>query len=170
MIYRPSKELLQYCEEALSKNNMGQRKDQKTNGRYNHQFAGLICENVVRKLAGYPYYDGAQFDGGWDITYNNLRADIKGTLLYNKPTIIDQFHVPKMQLKYPTQVYIFCAYVAKDNLVHTCGYIEKDIFLATSKIVQRGQVHEEPNGKKYTARYTSHYVIYDQLKPLDFNK
>lgn len=170
MIYRPSQELIEYCEDALSRNNMGLRQDQQTNGKYKHQFAGLICENVVRKLTGYPYYDGAQFDGGWDIVYNDLRTDIKGTLLYNKPTIVDQFHVPEMQLKYNTQAYIFCAYVPKDNLVYTCGYIEKDIFLATSKIVKRGQYHEEPNGKKYTARYTSYYVINDQLKQLSFNK
>lgn len=171
MIYRPSQELLQYCTEALQKNSMGQRTDKGTNGNANHQFAGLVCENVVRKLTGYPYNNATSgFDGGWDIVYNDLRTDIKSTILYQKPTLLDQFHVPKIQLKYNTQAYLFCAYIPNDNIVYTCGYIEKDIFLAISKIVKRGQYHEEPCGRTYTARYTSHYVINNDLKKLTFNK
>lgn len=154
--YKVSKELIEYCQNAIETNNLGLRADQETNGKKRHQFSGLLGENVVRKLLGFEYVNGSEgFDGGFDVVFKDQKADVKTRRKPFEPELSDWFDVPLSQINYKSQIFIFCSHNFHKDIVSVMGWIYKDDFTKNAMLFKKGTLHTYENGTTFVARYDS---------------
>lgn len=119
-----SKEIKSHCKELVNKHNFGNRGI--ADGNRSEQLTGLIGQNILLQLFGFPLMDGeGGFDNGEDINFNNLSIDVKtmGRTVSMKPFYVHNFI--GLQKHYPTQVYIFCSYNKKSEILTICGWVTK---------------------------------------------
>lgn len=165
-------ELYNACLDSVQKNLCSRGANDNSSGNFMQQLYGNIAENLVRRQLGIEekigYLDGP--DAGWDIEYAGLKIDIKTTIYNEDPQPYHEYHVPIYQMRYSNDAYIWCNYNTTTDVVTVCGFISKPTFIFVRKELPKGTRKEEPNGKSYTARYTSYYVTYNELKQIDFNK
>ena len=162
--FKVSQELIDYCNKAVDKNNLGLREDQKTNGKRRHQFSGLLGENVVRKILGFEYVDGSEgFDGGFDVLFMNKKIDVKTRRKPFEPEPTDYFDIPIIQLNYQNHAYIFCSHNFKEDIVSIVGWIYKDDFVKNATLFKKGTKYTYEDGTTFVARYDSYRIKANKL-------
>jgi hypothetical protein len=121
-------EILDYCKAQIEHYNFGQRSV--ANGTPDQQYTGIVGQSVVMDLFGLGYIDGGGgCDDGTDILYAGLHIDVK---TMGRTTPVRPFYVNNfigLQLKFNTDVYIFCSLNKSTNVLTICGWITKKDFL-----------------------------------------
>lgn len=150
--------------DLCQKQNLGKRGDG-SDGTKMHQLAGVICQNAILFAYGQPLMQAQDMhDGGQDIMLANQIVDIKSTRI-DKP--VREFHtqsVPEAQLRFNTQIYLFCAIDLTTMYLTVTGWLDKESFLDKATLHKKGEVSTMPNGVGYVNRMTTYNVKVADLR------
>ena len=147
MIILPVKrELFDYSKNLIKENNYGRRG--KHDGSKKDQLIGILAENMVRQYLGHRLVqpNNEFFDGGWDIIYKGLRADVKSMnrKVDTKPYYVN--NVYDVQLNHNSEAYIFTSLNTKKSNLSICGWVTKKQFVERAKFYKKGTMRERGNG------------------------
>jgi len=122
-------------------------------GSKQNQFVGLVGELAVYNyLYGYTldlFIKDDGFDGGWDISYNNLKIDVK-TKERSVPARPEfACDVLESQIKYRADCYVFCNFIGDGESVEICGYITKKDFLKKAVYIGAMQSVSRSDGTSF---------------------
>ena len=131
-------EILKKSLSILEKVNLGQRGV--ADGNYEEQKVGLIGQLTICDLykIDYPNFENGQFDGGYDIMFNNKKIDIK--TMGRTVDIKDHYvhNLMGLQKSYDNDLYLFCSYNKKRDVIQICGWINKDDAFKKSSFFKKG--------------------------------
>ena len=134
------KEIYDYSKKLVEENNYGRRG--KHDGSKKDQLIGILSENMVRQYLGHqlvqPNNEG--FDGGWDIIYKGLRADVKSMNreVDTRPYYVN--NVYDVQLNHDSEAYIFTSLNTKKKNLSICGWVSKEDFKKRASFYPKGTV------------------------------
>lgn len=150
-------EIIQHCQQQLEVYDFEQR--HVANGTKEQQLTGIIGQSVVMDLFGLGYVDGQSgCDGGTDINYNGLKIDVK---TMGRTTSVRDYYVNNflgLQMKFDTDVYIFCSYNKNTNRLTICGWITKSDFLGKASFFPKGSTRRRSDGTTF-ATFADLYEI-----------
>jgi len=147
-VIKVKEELIDYCEEQISKYNFGKRS--LANGTPEQQLTGVIGQSVVMELFGFGKVDGSQgFDEGVDLVFNNKKIDVKtmGRTTTVKPYYTNNFL--KLQDYFETDIYIFCSYNKRKKELTVCGWITKEDFILKRRFYKQGSIRTRSDGSTF---------------------
>lgn len=161
------KKLVAYTTELVRNNNFGNRGHY--DGDKNQQFVGILSENCVRQLWGYPLVgDSVGFDGGYDLLWNGLKIDVKSmTRAYPmKPHYVH--NVIDRQINYQAEAFLFCSLNIRNSILTICGWIEKEEFKRLAKFYKSGTVRVRDNGTTFSLDTDNWEIENKHLKPFNY--
>ena len=130
-------EIISHCRNQLLKYNFGQRNI--ANGTKEQQLTGIIGQCVVMDMFGQGYIDGSTgCDDGVDISILGHSIDVKtmGRTTDVKYNYVNNFI--GLQLKFNTEIFIFCSYHKIKKELTICGWIPKEEFLTKASFFAKG--------------------------------
>ena len=154
-------EILQHCQRQIDRYNFGQRSI--ANGNREQQLTGIIGQCVVMEMFGQGYIDGATgCDDGTDISVLGYSIDVKtmGRTTDVRPNYVNNFI--GLQLKFSTDLFIFCSYHKLKNEVTVCGWIPKADFLQKASFFPKGSTRTRSDGSSFTT-FADLYEIRNDL-------
>ena len=131
--------IIEHCKTVLAKHNFGKRFN--ANGTKEQQLTGIIGQSVVMNFFDQGFVDGSSgFDEGVDLVFNNKTIDVKtmGRTTSVKPGYTNNFL--KLQDYFKTNLYIFCSYNKKKQVLTICGWIAKDDFINKRRFYPKGSI------------------------------
>ena len=131
--------LIEHCKTVLAKHNFGKRFT--ANGTKEQQLTGIIGQSVVMNFFDQGFVDGSSgFDEGVDLVFSNKTIDVKtmGRTTSVKPGYTNNFL--KLQDYFKTDIYIFCSYNKKKQVLTVCGWISKDDFIKKRRFYPKGSI------------------------------
>jgi len=139
-----------YSIQFNQENNIGARGH--ADGNMEEQLVGILGQNIICDTLDLPMMKPSGFDGGVDINLNNKKIDIKtmGRKSYPKLNYVN--NLIASQLKYDVDVYLFCSYHKKDNILTVCGWIDKDEFIKKSKFYKKGEERKRFDGTSFNTK------------------
>ena len=160
-------ELIESLKNYLSIYNLGNRGVH--DGNKQEQLIGLISECIVIKyLTGkYPNLRDKPngFDGGYDIELKGIKIDVKtrGSVAYMQD---DYMHnVFKVQVNHNADVFIFCNYNRKTDVVEICGWISKQDFLQKAVLYPKGTIRINKSSR-FTLKADNYEIENQHLKDI----
>ncbi len=145
-------EILKKSLSILEKVNLGQRGV--ADGNYEEQKVGLIGQLTIYDLykIDHPNFENSQFDGGYDIIINNKKTDIKtmGRTVDIKDHYVHNFI--GLQKNYENDLYIFCSYNKKRDVIQICGWINKDEFFKKCSFFKKGAKRYRDDGSYFNTK------------------
>lgn len=160
-----SKEIKTHCEDLLKNHNFGNRGV--SDGNASEQLTGLLGQNILHQLFGLPLMDGkGGFDNGEDINFNNLSIDVKtmGRKVTMKPFYVH--NLIGLQEHYPTQVYIFCSYNKKTDVITVCGWVTKEQHRKRAKFYPKGTVRTRSDSTSFKTKADLYEIRNDALNAI----
>ncbi len=176
--YTVPEEIKEKVAKYLSTHNIAKRGE--FDGDYERQFNGKVGECVVfsRLYKKMMELKGEGSDGGTDIVYKGLTIDVK-TMSRSVYTKIDYSNnYPDLQMKFPTDILVFCSFNRKENVMEICGWIFKcelerkgvlrlkgtDIISGKKGLVYEDDIWEVKNEDLYPFEWLEKYSEEDLLK------
>jgi hypothetical protein len=141
--------LIEHCKTVLAKHNFGKRFT--ANGTKEQQLTGIIGQSVVMDFFDKGFVDGLSgFDEGVDLVFNNKTIDVKtmGRTTSVKPGYTNNFL--KLQDYFKTDIYIFCSYNKKKQVLTICGWISKEDFIQKRRFYPKGSIRTRFDGTTFT--------------------
>lgn len=154
-----------HCKELITHHNFGNRGV--ADGSKTEQLTGLIGQNTLQELFGLPLMNGeGGFDNGEDICFNNLSIDIKtmGRTVPMKPFYVHNFVA--LQEHFATQVYIFCSYNKKNDVLTVCGWVTKKQHRNRAKFYPKGTERKRTNGTSFFTKADLYEIRNDELNDI----
>lgn len=147
-----TKEIKNKAKLILEKVNLGNRGI--ADGNYEEQKVGLIGQLIIHDLyqVGHSKFEDNKFDGGFDIIINNQKCDIKtmGRTVDIKDHYVHNFI--GLQKNYENDLYIFCSYNKKKNLLQICGWINKNDFFNKCDFYKKGTKRYRDDGSFFQTK------------------
>lgn len=141
--------LIEHCKTVLAKHNFGKRFT--ANGTKEQQLTGIIGQSIVMDFFDKGFVDGLSgFDEGVDLVFNNKTIDVKtmGRTTSVKPGYTNNFL--KLQDYFKTDIYIFCSYNKKKQVLTICGWISKEDFIQKRRFYPKGSIRTRFDGTTFT--------------------
>ncbi len=141
-------EIIQHCQSQLEHYNFGQRSV--ANGNHEQQLTGIIGQCVVMEMFGQGYIDGSTgCDNGTDIDVMGYSVDVKtmGRTTDVRMNYVNNFIA--LQLKFSTQLFIFCSYHKIKKELTVCGWIPKVEFLEKASFFPKGSIRTRFDGSTF---------------------
>ena len=157
-----STEIKLHCQTLLQDHNFGNRGV--ADGNKSEQLTGLIGQNVMHMKFDLPLMDGkGGFDDGEDINFNNLRIDIKtmGRNVSVKPFYVHNFI--GLQKNYNTDVYIFCSFNKKSDVLTVCGWVTKEQHRNRANFFPKGTTRKRTDGTTFKTKADLYEIRNDEL-------
>lgn len=145
---RVSEEVLEHCRRQVQMYDFGQRGV--ADGTPEQQLTGIIGQSMVMQMFGAGLVDGASgFDNGMDIGFKGLRVDVKtmGRTVDVRPDFVNNFI--GLQMKFDTDLFIFCSLNKRKNELTVCGWIPKPEFLEKADFFKRGSLRTRTDGTSF---------------------
>lgn len=140
--------LIEHCKTVLAKHNFGKRFT--ANGTKEQQLTGIIGQSVVMDFFNKGFVDGSSgFDEGVDLVFNNKTIDVKtmGRTTSVKSGYTNNFL--KLQDYFKTDIYIFCSYNKKKQVLTICGWISKEYFIQKRRFYPKGSIRTRLDGTTF---------------------
>jgi len=140
--------VLQHSLQQVQKYNFGQRST--ANGTPEQQLTGIIGQSMMQQLFGLPLVDGATgCDDGVDIAYAGLSVDVKtmGRTTDVRPYYVNNFL--GLQLKFTTDVLVFCSYNKRNSELTVCGWCTKKAFTQKASFYPQGTLRNRSDGSSF---------------------
>jgi len=131
--------IIEHCKTVIARHNFGKRFT--ANGTKEQQLTGVIGQSVVMDFFNMGFVDGSSgFDDGVDLVSNNKTIDVKtmGRTTPIKPGYTNNFL--KLQDYFKTDIYIFCSYNKKKQVLTVCGWISKVDFIKKRRFYPKGSI------------------------------
>lgn len=142
------KNIIEYCIKQINEYNFGKRGY--ADGTKEQQLVGIIGQSVIMSYFDAGFIDGSKgFDDGKDLIYNNLIIDIK---TMGRTTDVRDYYVNNflaIQLKYNTDVYIFCSLNKKNYELTICGWITKTKFKEKALFYKKDTIRTRSDGTTF---------------------
>lgn len=141
-------EILQHCQKQINNYNFGQRSV--ANGNREQQLTGIIGQCVVMEMFGQGYIDGSTgCDDGTDISVLGCSVDVKtmGRTTDVRSNYVNNFIA--LQLKFSTDIFIFCSYHKLKQEITVCGWIPKAEFLQKASFFPKGSTRTRLDGSTF---------------------
>ena len=139
----------QYAWLFLRQNNMGQRGT--FDGTKEQQYTGLLGEICFKRLTTglWPMLESG-YDGGFDLTLDNRRVDVKtmGRNVRVRPDFVHNFVMEQANLA--AETLIFQSLVKKTSTIELCGWINKSEALGQGEIIPKGATRTRKDGTTFT--------------------
>jgi len=137
-----------HCAQQIERYNFGKRGY--ADGTREQQFVGILGQSVIMELFGLGLINGATgFDSGTDFTFNDTIIDVK---TMTRTTEVRDYYVNNfmaVQLKYNTDIYIFCSYNTTISLLTVCGCISKSEFMKKASFFNKGADRFRSDGSSF---------------------
>jgi len=172
-------EIVKHSEYLIDHFNFGKRFA--ANGSPEEQRTGVIGQNMVLRLLGYPLMDGSGgCDDGTDIDYGGMKVDIKtmGRDHDPKPDWVNNYI--GYQMKFKTDVFIFCSFNKSSLRLTVCGYCPKDLFIKKASYYPQGTPRYRDDGSTFPSKAPLYEIknsdivdvqsIQDLIEGLDLTK
>ena len=143
-----SQRIIEHCQRQIQQYNFGQRRI--ANGTPEQQFTGIVGQCAIMEKFGLDLIDGADgCDDGQDINYKGLVVDVKtmGRTVDVRPDFVNNFIA--LQLRFNTDLYIFCSLNKRNYELTVCGWIPKSEFLEKAHLYPRGTVRTRTDGSTF---------------------
>ena len=159
----PTQEQHGFAKDLVLRCNYGRRG--RADGDSRMQEVGMLGQTCILDLGGLPrpeISDG--FDGGFDLTLNNKRVDVKtmGRTVDMKEHYVHNFI--GYQMKYDCEYYIFLSYNYTNNKLFFCGVVSKDEFLEKSKFYAKGTKRFRDDGTYFYSKAPLYEIGQNDLK------
>ncbi len=141
-------EILQHCQNQINYYNFGQRSV--ANGNREQQLTGIIGQCVVMEMFEQGYIDGSTgCDDGTDISVLGCSVDVKtmGRTTDVRSNYVNNFIA--LQLKFSTDIFIFCSYHKLKQEITVCGWIPKAEFLQKASFFPKGSTRTRFDGSTF---------------------
>ena len=143
-----SQDIIQHCQNQIQQYNFGQRST--ANGTREQQFTGIVGQCAIMKLFGLDFINGADgCDDGEDINDKGLIVDVK---TMGRTTDVRDYYVNNfigLQLRFNTDIYIFCSLNKNTNELTVCGWIPKEEFMQKADYFPKGSWRKRSDGSKF---------------------
>jgi len=157
-----SDDILDYVEQLLEKYNFGQRGY--ADGNQTEQRTGLIGQTYIQEIFGFgrPTGEGG-FDNGIDFIFNDKKIDVKtmGRTVKPKPDYVNNFI--GLQKSYESNVFIFCSYNKKNNILTICGWITKTDFFIRASFYPKGTLRYRNDGTCFETKTDLYEIENNQI-------
>jgi hypothetical protein len=169
-----SPEQIKYVEDLLQRVNFGRRGD--ADGDYTMQRTGIIGQVVVCDLLKQPRPKGDGFDKGIDLEIHGMKIDVK-TMGRTVPFVRGRGYVHNFmgsQAHFDTQIYLFCSFNMRKNILTICGWLPKVDFFQRSSFFRQGEIRVNHGGKRIAIRRKdgmyeiAGFLINDFISPESF--
>lgn len=143
-----SKYIIEHCQKQIQLYNFGQRRI--ANGTPEQQLTGIIGQCAIMEKFGLDLINGADgCDDGQDINYKGLVVDVKtmGRTVDVRPNFVNNFIA--LQLRFNTDLYIFCSLNKRNNELTVCGWIPKSEFLKKASLYPKGTIRTRTDGTSF---------------------
>jgi len=143
-----SQRIINHCQRQIQQYNFGQRNI--ANGTPEQQFTGIVGQCAIMEKFGLDLIDGADgCDDGQDINYKGLVVDVKtmGRTVDVRPNFVNNFIA--LQLRFNTDLYIFCSLNKRTFELTVCGWIPKTEFLQKAELYPRGTIRTRTDGSTF---------------------
>lgn len=140
--------IIQHCTDQISRYNFGQRCV--ANGTPEQQLTGIIGQCVIMDLFGLDLIDGSTgCDDGVDISFKGKSVDVKtmGRTTDVRPYYVNNFLA--LQIKFNTDLYIFCSLNKTNNVLTICGWLPKEEFKQKASFYPQGTYRTRSDGSKF---------------------
>src|SRR3569833_2288051 len=119
-------------------------------GSPQQQVTGLIGQVVLHDIFGLPWpTDRGRGDGGVDLEYHGLTLDVKTQGRTTAPRRNYVSAVQRAQIRFPTEVLVFCSLYAREETLTVCGWIAKPQFLDKAEFCPAGSWRVRSDGTKF---------------------
>lgn len=146
--FQVSNHIIEHCRNQIQHYNFGQRSV--ANGTPEQQLTGIIGQCAIMEKFGLGLINGATgFDDGEDINYKGLVVDVKtmGRTVDVRPNFVNNFI--GLQLKFNTDLFIFCSLNKKNYELTVCGWIPKSLFLEEASFYPKGSIRTRTDGTSF---------------------
>jgi len=145
MIHIPLQQsIIDYSIKFSESTNLGNRI--RNNGSKTEQLVGIISENTVRNYLGLDLMKpNSGWDGGFDITYNSLKLDIKSMRRKRQPLPYYVNNIFDDQRNHNCDGYIFTSLNTESKTLTICGWISKDEFYKKATLYKKGSLRKRGN-------------------------
>ena len=143
-----SERIVEHCKRQIQLYNFGQRRT--ANGTPEQQLTGIIGQCAIMEKFGLDLIDGADgCDDGQDINFKGLVVDVKtmGRTVDVRPDFVNNFI--SLQLRFNTDLYIFCSLNKRNNELTICGWIPKSEFLQKANLYPEGTIRTRTDGSTF---------------------
>lgn len=158
--------IIDHCKNQISKYNFGQRRI--ANGTPEQQLTGIIGQCVIMQLFGLDLIDGSTgCDDGTDISYKGLSVDVK---TMGRTTDVRTYYVNNflaLQIKFNTDLYIFCSLNKVNNELTVCGWLPKIEFKQKAKFYPQGTYRTRSDGSKFRTFADLYEIPNSELNNVD---
>ena len=154
-------DILQHCQNQINNYNFGQRCV--ANGNREQQLTGIIGQCVIMEMFGQGYIDGSTgCDDGTDISVLGYSIDVKtmGRTTDVRSNYVNNFIA--LQLKFSTDIFIFCSYHKLKQEITVCGWIPKAEFLKKASFYPKGSTRTRFDGSTFQT-FADLYEIKNEL-------
>lgn len=139
----------------------------KGDGTQEQQYVGLLGEYTVKSLLGIDHIELNGFDGGYDLTINGRKVDIKtmGRTVDPQPHYVNNFIA--YQQDFDCDFYIFCSLNKEKSTVTICGYQDKKTLLEVADFFPEGSTRYRDDGTKFKMKAPTYEIKNQDLKPIN---
>ena len=137
-----------HCQDQIARYNFGMRSQ--ANGTREQQYTGILGQCTILELLGKELINGADgCDDGEDLNFEGLSIDVKtmGRTTDVRPDFVNNFIA--LQMKFQTDLYIFCSLNKKNEELTICGWIPKSEFLKKASFFPKGTTRRRTDGTSF---------------------
>lgn len=146
-----SNEMLAYCYAMNERVNLGLRSH--SNGNKEQQFTGLVGENMVRYLFGFPLMNIYQtVDNGHDIIIDDVKIDVKTMGRNTNPLPHYVNNLIAAQINRDSEVYLFASFNKKNTVLTITGWIDKGTFIDRADFYDAGYMRVRDDGSIFESK------------------
>lgn len=162
---RPTEGMLHYCQSLVADTDFG--KGVPGSGNQEQQYVGMVCENAVKYVLGFPVVTNSSPDPGWDFMLNGKRVDIKGQGRTVDPRQSFVCNFVARQKPRQTDFYLFASFNKKTGIVTICGLIEKGKFFKQASFFAEGDVRRRSDGSAFSVKSPMYEIGMKYLEPVN---
>lgn len=154
--------ILIHCQNQIDNYNFGKRSV--ANGNREQQLTGIIGQCVLMDLFGQGFVDGSKgCDDGTDISVLGYSIDVKtmGRTTDVRSDYVNNFIA--LQLKFTTDIFIFCSFHKLKKEITVCGWIPKADFLQKASFYPKGTTRTRSDGSSFNTFADLYEIRNDML-------
>ena len=138
-----------------------------SDGNKEQQYVGLLGEYTVKKMIGIDTFNLNGFDGGYDLTINGRKIDIKtmGRTVDPQDHYVNNFIA--YQQDFDCDFYIFCSLNKENSTLTICGYQDKKTLLEVADFFPEGSIRYRDDGSKFKMKAPTYEIKNQDLKPIN---
>ena len=138
----------EYCKDQIARYNFGMRSQ--ANGTPEQQYTDILGQCTILDLLGKDIINGEDgCDDGEDLNFEGLSVDVKtmGRTTDVRPDFVNNFIA--LQMRFQTDLYIFCSLNKITEELTICGWIPKSEFIHKANFFPQGSIRKRTDGTTF---------------------